>query len=655
MQSLDSALSALRVSQQALQTIGNNIANASTPGYHRQRVDLVDRRPFVSGGHSIGQGVDVAQIRRLRNDAVEATLLRTAADTGRRTTQLDTLRQIETYFQPSQGSLHADVQEFFNQWELLAAQPSEGVRRQEVLQSAVSIADSINSLAGSLSDLKAGLRTEIDAAVTEVNQLSEDVAGLNREIQLAEARGVTPNDLYDQRDRVVSQLAGLIGADLVDAGATQGVRLANGETVITTRSQQLTAQIGSEGLVELHFGDSPAPVQLTTGRLAGLVDGHNADVPEFESRLEQLSTALVSAVNTIHASGLGADGKRTLVSSTRSILPTDVPLGDASTDFPIQSGELFVAVTNQSTGVRTIQRVTIDPDVDTLNDLATTLNALTGLTAQVDAQTGLLTMGAEAGWTFDLAGGLPSQATVNVASGTSVPAVGGQYRGVGNDEWTLHVVGSGAVGVDPDLSIEVRDSTGGLLATLPVGQGYAAGDALDVADGVTLRLPPGTLSNGDTFRLPVIAEPDTTGALAALGVHDLFTGTRPGTLGVNRSLLRDPSLLAVSQSGATGDGQIASRLASLAQQPRIDGNTTFAEFLARASGESGVFVAQAEDDLAGLSLLSSQLTAERESVSGVSPDEELVHMLEYQRMFQTAARFLTSVNDTLDELLGLVR
>ena len=190
---------------------------------------------------------------------------------------------------------------------------------------------------------------------------------------------------------------------------------------------------------------------------------------------------------------------------------------------------------------------------------------------------------------------------------------------------------------------------------MPVGQGYAPGDELEVADGVTLRIPAGTLDAGDTFRLPVIAESDTTGTLAALGVNDLFTGSRPGNLGVNRALLDDPSLLSVSQSGATGEGRIASRIAALSRQPQLDGDATFAEYLARASGESGVLVAFAESELDGLSLLSSQLTAERESVSGVNPDEELVHMLEFQRMYQTAARYLSSVNETLDEVFSLVR
>ena len=441
-----------------MQIIGNNIANASTPGYHRQRVEFFDRRPVVLGGHSIGQGVDVSRIVRLRHDAIEASLLRTTSDSQRLSANLDTLRQVESLFTPGTGTLHADIQDFFNQWELLATQPSENVQRMEVLQSAVAVAEGINSLGSSLSQLKVELRAEVEATVDEVNRLSEYAAVLNRDIQLAEARGVTPNDLYDQRDRVVSQLAALIGADLVDAGATQGIRLASGESIITTRAQSLSAAINADGQIELRVGENTEPVLLTTGRLAGLVEGYNAIVPNFEAHLEQLATTLVSAVNQIHASGLGATGDLTLLSSTRSVLPTGVPLNEAATDFPIEAGELIVAVTDQTTGERSCQRVTIDPAVDSLEDVASALDSLTGLNAQVDTQTGLLTVGADAGWNFDVTGGLPSRAVVDAATGTSVPEVSGQYSGDVNDEWTLTVTGSGDVGGTPDLAIEVRDS-----------------------------------------------------------------------------------------------------------------------------------------------------------------------------------------------------
>ena len=488
MRTLESALSALRVSQRALQTIGNNIANASTPGYHRQQIQLTDRRPVTIGGLSIGQGVDVSRIQRLRHNIVEANLLQTSGDTGRLSATLNTLRHVESLFTPGTGTLHADVQDFFNQWDLLASQPNEGVRRQEVLQSAVAIAGEINSLGGSLSQLKSGLRAEIDAVVEEVNRLSADIAGLSRDIQQAEARGVTPNDLYDQRDRIVTQLAELIGAEVIDAGATQGVRLANGESIITTRAQPLSASVGVGGEVELHVGENTEPVLLATGRLSGLTESHNVIVGEFAAQLEHLASNFITAVNTIHASGLGASGGVSIVSSTRSIIPTNVPLNEASTDFPVEEGELFVAVTSESTGERTLERVTIDPAVDSLEDIAATLNGLPGVNAHVDAATGRLTVGADVGFTFDLTGGLPSKTSIVTSTGTSIPEVSGQYPGSVNDEWTFTVSGSGDVGVDPDVTIEVHDSHGNLLSRLPVGHGYAPGDSIEMSDGVTVRI-----------------------------------------------------------------------------------------------------------------------------------------------------------------------
>ena len=282
MSALQAAVFAMRTSQAALQTIGNNLANVNTPGYSRQVVDLANRRPQIIGGLPLGQGVEIAQIRRLRDASVESVLLQTTAQQGQRTAELDTLRQIESLLTPGQGTLHAQVQNFFSRWELLAAEPAEGVRRQEVLQSAGQIANEINSLAQSLASLKVGLKTEIETAVAEVNTLSQNVASLNSEIQIAEVRGVRPNDLLDQRDRLATRLSELIDAEMVRAGAVDGVRLASGESFITTRAKVMSANFDVVEGAQIVVEGAAGTVQLTSGRLAGLVDGFNTFVADVE-------------------------------------------------------------------------------------------------------------------------------------------------------------------------------------------------------------------------------------------------------------------------------------------------------------------------------------------------------------------------------------
>ncbi|MBX3436456.1 MAG: flagellar hook-associated protein FlgK [Planctomycetaceae bacterium] len=656
MSALQAAVFAMRASQTALQTIGNNLANVRTPGYHRQLVELGDRRPQVIDGLAVGQGVEVAEIRRLRDASVEAVLMQTTADVGKQTAVLDVLTQIESLLTPGEGTLHATVQKFFNQWEVLAAEPAESVQRQELLQSALQIADEINELSRSLNGIKLGLQSEIQSVVDEVNILSKNVAALNQEIQMIEARGVVPNDLYDKRDQLTSQLAALVDAEYVETGATTGVRLASGESFITTRSKELSFEIDPFSVAKIYAEGASSPVQLTSGRLAGLVQGYNEIVRQAEDRLAELTTGLIHAVNSIHATGLGAVEGAVDFKSTRMVIPTNVPLMMAKTDFPIQDGELVLGVTNTSTGIRTVHRLSVNPSAQTIETLTAAINAVSGVSASVDSTTGQVRITADPGVRFDFTGALPTQATVQSATGTSIPTLHGQYLGAQNNAWTATVVGSGQVGVDSGIQVELRNQQGLLLQTLSVGAGYAPGDPLTLPDGVVLRFPPGTLNAGDTFGIPLIAHSDTAGVLSAIGAFDLFTGNRPGNIAVDPVLLRNPRLLSVSQTGQLGDNQIALKFAALGGQPLLSGGTsTFVEFLSLASADAGLQVVQANRELEGLKLLTVSYTQQREALSGVNPDEELIRMLEFQRMFQSAAQLLTTVNDTLQTLFGIFR
>ncbi|MCA9051225.1 MAG: hypothetical protein KDA89_20955, partial [Planctomycetaceae bacterium] len=82
MRSFEIGLSAIRTHQRTLNVIGNNIANAATPGFHRQRVNLVTRLPELDGTHYIGTGVQIGNIERLLNRSTEDSLLSNSALLG---------------------------------------------------------------------------------------------------------------------------------------------------------------------------------------------------------------------------------------------------------------------------------------------------------------------------------------------------------------------------------------------------------------------------------------------------------------------------------------------------------------------------------------------------------------------------------------------
>ena len=224
-----------------------------------------------------------------------------------------------------------------------------------------------------------------------------------------------------------------------------------------------------------------------------------------------------------------------------------------------------------------------------------------------------------------------------------------------NDDLEFTVVGSGDVGVAASLQVEVRNGIGALVTTLDIGLGYEPGSSLDILDGVSVSFGPGALNAGDTFTTPLVAESDTAGFLPAVGLRTFFDGAEIGSLSVNDALRADPELLSASFSGLPADGTNAARFAALRDELLLgDGHLTLEDYLAETAALVGSDVQNLTTAQTHLDSLGAQLEIDRESISGVDPNEEFVKMLNYQRGFQSAAKLIASVNDTLDELFAIV-
>lgn len=148
---------------------------------------------------------------------------------------------------------------------------------------------------------------------------------------------------------------------------------------------------------------------------------------------------------------------------------------------------------------------------------------------------------------------------------------------------------------------------------------------------------------------------DTSGVLAALGVNTFFTGSGAQDIAVNQVLLDNPDLLAAATSAAEGDGSNAAALAALATTALagLNGRSLTEYYNAVAAGVA-VTSAAAQSGVEAADAVSQSLDAQRESVSGVSLDEETISMLRLERAFEGAARYTSTVDKMLQELLALV-
>lgn len=657
MQAFTIGLSGLDASQRAIDLIGQNIANANTPGYSRQVPNLVERA-FAG---QVEAGVDIGYVQRVRDNLVENAYTDFQVQSGAVTAQANPLQQIETLFTPGSGSFDKQLGQFFDQLEQLTAQPDSLAQRGVVLGNLTSLTKQLNDTAAGLDQLRTDVGRQLQDAVNQVNQLTPQIAALNDQIQQQELQGQQPNDLLDQRDQLINQVANFVDVRVTDVGhGVRNVIGANAPLVVSNQATALQSGTDPSGNAIVTLQGSPVPLTVSGGQVSGMLQLYNQTIPGFRTRLDTLARGLAQSLDNVQATGLGAGGPLGFLAGTRPVANPTAPLASAAagTAFPVSAGTLFVSLTNTATGARTLTPVAIDPTTQSLNTVAANITAATGgqLTASVNPSNNTMQFTAAAGYTFDFAGRPPSTPTYTGFAGTTVPQLGGAYTGASNGSYHFQVSGAGGtVGVTPGLTVQVTDGGGNPVTTLNVGQGYSPGTPLTVANGVTLQLSAGTFTAGG-FTCPVTSQPDTSGLLTATGAGTLLTGTGAGDIAVNPAVVANPALLSGSRTGQPGDTTNLERMAATRDQPTLAGGTqTFLQYYSSIVGDIGTQVQTVGQQQAAQTALGNQLQARRQSVSGVDPNEELVNLLQFQRSFQMAANYLSSVNKSLDALFSILQ
>lgn len=661
MSSFSIGLSALRANQIGLETVGQNIANSETPGYHRQAPEFVSVDAGSRSGVQVGLGVRVADIRQYRSELLEQAVTSNTFQSNSTTAELDDTRQIEAYLTPGNGGLDNLLETFFNQLQDLTSRPDDAALRRVALGGAVALTNGMNNLAANLDQLKGGVDGELRQAVGDVNSIASQIANLNEAVHRAEAQGLTAADQRDQRDKLVNDLAQLIDVRTIDQGGqitvlSGGVPLVVGSTVTPL---QYGTDTSDNGIITVE-GAKTAQV-VTGGKLQGLLQVRNVTLPDFRGRLDTLAQELARRLDGVQATGLGLTGPLRFTTSNRPVTKVNVPLAQAGLALPPQAGTLYISVTDTA-GQRSLHAVNIDPSTQSLQDVANAINGVGHLNAVVNAQSGTLQIVAATGYSFDFAGRLATQPTTTSFSDPTPPAAQatGTYTGAANDVYTYTVAGvtgpgPGVVGVTPGLTLNVTNSAGQTIASLNIGQGYSPGSDLPVSNGVQVHLGAGNLNNGDSFTTQVIAQPDTAGLLTALGMNTFFVGNAASDLKVRPELLTNPEQLAASRSGQPGDNTNLQRMVAARDAVGLaNGTQTIGQFYAAMVGDVGTKVRELDQRQTDQQALGRSLAAQQQSVSGVDPNEELVQMLQYQRGFEAAARFINVVNDTLNQLFQTI-
>ena len=342
--------------------------------------------------------------------------------------------------------------------------------------------------------------------------------------------------------------------------------------------------------------------------------------------------------------------------SAKEVLDLSVPLNNSGADFPINSGDLYITVTEDATGIRRTEKVSIDTATESLTDIAGKLTALNGVVATIDSVRKTLMISAEGSYSIDFAGRPDNVPVLTSMTGTSRPEFSGNFSGSSPDNWSVTFSGPGTVGETAGLTATIKNSSGQVIAIQDIGEGYEAGTPVEVRNGVSLQFGSGTVAATDTFSLTLTNNPDETGILSALGINALFGGSEPGLFKVREELQRNPERLATSTTGQPGDAVNLAAMAKL-RDLRLDdlAGRTFTEEIADITAEAGLIVQAADSRSTQLENYQARLQADRDALSGVDINQEMLEMMQSQRAYQAAARFLSTADQMLEDLFTIAR
>jgi flagellar hook-associated protein 1 FlgK len=200
--------------RKGIETAGHNLANASTEGFSRQRVNVSENKPLSEGnGYSVGQGVSIDSITRVRNEFLDAQFRAQLPTLGYWQTRVDAINNLEYYSgQIANGNLGSAIDAFWAKMQDVSLYPDVSTYRRTLVESAKTMVSSLTGIRTQYDAYRSYINEEIYNMVEEANSLIDDIALLCGDIYRAQGKGENPNDLLDKRDLLAERLCKLTGA-----------------------------------------------------------------------------------------------------------------------------------------------------------------------------------------------------------------------------------------------------------------------------------------------------------------------------------------------------------------------------------------------------------------------------------------------------------
>ena len=282
---LHSAASGMSASQTAIQTTSHNISNLNTPGYTRQRVEQKANRPFSQPGLSssnlgagqLGTGVHVTDITRIRNTFYDFQFRSESHKYGEISVEYDYYNNMENIFnEPSDNAISSSLNKFFNGWHEISKDPNNIGAKNIVIENANFLANNISQVYDKLGELKENIDKQTSDIINDINTMLSSLEELEKNIKIVEGNGKSPNDLMDERDKILDELSFKLNINSDDVKAAM-----------------------SDGSVTI---DELAAIDFS-GELSGTLK-MAGEIQSYMNDLKTLAEGIAKSVNDIYNAGL---------------------------------------------------------------------------------------------------------------------------------------------------------------------------------------------------------------------------------------------------------------------------------------------------------------------------------------------------------------
>lgn len=320
---LSIATSALQANQYAIDVTGQNIANASTAGYHRQEAVFSASSPqrgkIIGGGIGnpvLGSGVLVESVQRSQTDFLDGQVRYVNQQYGNWDAINSNIQEVQSLIQEpdstSDGTgtgISTLMNNFWNSWQNLSSLPTSSASRVNVEESGQTLAQGITTLHQNITSLQNEADKTIASKASDINETAKQIATLNQQIISSIAGGYQPNDLMDKRDRLVEGLSkdtnvtvyGTAGSEMIIS--IGGKALVQGDQVNEVKVTQ-----DANGRSQISWSDDDSAVNITGGEIKGLMDARDTILGGYLDSLNEIASSIITQVNAVHSAGTTMSG-----------------------------------------------------------------------------------------------------------------------------------------------------------------------------------------------------------------------------------------------------------------------------------------------------------------------------------------------------------